>query len=96
MATTVHVQVDFYVTIQKVFGTKTARVALDAPATVAHLLAAICETPAQRDKILDSQGGVRRGVTVLCNGRNIAFLGGLDAVLRSGDVVAVFPPMTGG
>jgi molybdopterin converting factor small subunit len=39
---------------------------------------------------------LRPALIVLLNGRNIAFLGGLQAVLQEGDEVAVFPPLKGG
>lgn len=35
-------------------------------------------------------------ISVMLNGRDIAFLGGLDATLSDGDSVIIVPPIAGG
>jgi molybdopterin synthase sulfur carrier subunit len=39
---------------------------------------------------------LRETVNVLVNGRGINLLSGLDMKLKDGDVVAIFPPVSGG
>jgi len=39
---------------------------------------------------------LRETVNVLVNGRGINLLSGLDTKLKDGDVVAIFPPVSGG
>lgn len=39
---------------------------------------------------------LRETVNVLVNGHGINFLSGLDTKLKDGDVVAIFPPVSGG
>ena len=39
---------------------------------------------------------LREMVNVLVNGRGINLLSGLDTKLKDGDVVAIFPPVSGG
>lgn len=47
-------------------------------------------------KLLDEDGGIKRGTLVLINGRNILDTDGLESVVRDGDTVALFPPGGGG
>lgn len=39
---------------------------------------------------------LRETVNILVNGRSINLLSGLDTNLKDGDVVAIFPPVSGG
>jgi sulfur-carrier protein len=47
-------------------------------------------------KVLDESGQLRSSVNILCNGRNIKYLNGLDTRLADEDVIAIFPPIAGG
>jgi MoaD family protein len=47
--------------------------------------------------IIDSRTGqVRKGFSILVNGRDISFLDDLRTGLKDGDVVALFSPVAGG
>jgi molybdopterin converting factor small subunit len=46
--------------------------------------------------IVTEKGVEVKGVTILVNGRHIMFLGGDKAVIRSGDIIDILPPLHGG
>lgn len=48
------------------------------------------------DLIFAGTDSLRDFVNILRNGRNIAFLAGLDTPLAEGDLIALFPPAAGG
>lgn len=52
--------------------------------------------PDFKNALMDPKGQVKRGFSVLVNGRDIAFLEGLRTKLKDGDTVALFPPVGGG
>ena len=90
------VQVDFYATIQPIFGTRSMRFDLYPASTVRHLLTRLCTTDRQRKSIFQSPETIRKDVTIFRNGRNIVFLNGLDTQLHGEDIIAIFPPVAGG
>jgi len=96
MESRIVVQVDFYATIQRAFGAQSMRFELDPSSTVRQLLARLCTTDRQRERIFQSPETVRKDVTILRNGRNINFLNGLETQLRAEDKLAIFPPVAGG
>lgn len=63
---------------------------------VLALLTAICSTPARQRAIFAARGQLQPHLIILVNGGNIAFSDGLRTRLHPGDVVAVFPPISGG
>ena len=90
------VQVDFYAGLQGVFGEKSIRVTLAESRTVGALLEVLSSTGPRRDSLFSAPGVLQRDLTLLKNGRNIAFIGGLNAELSDNDVLALFPPTFGG
>jgi MoaD family protein len=75
------------------------RVTLSGISNVAELLDELVKRfgSGLSDLLYESQGGkLRDSVNILVNGKGIAFLGGLNAKLSDGDVVAIFPPISGG
>ena len=47
-------------------------------------------------KLLDEAGQIKRGTIILINGKNILDTNGLEAIVRDGDTIALFPPGGGG
>jgi molybdopterin synthase sulfur carrier subunit len=92
----ISVQVDFHATIQKVFGEKSIRITASSPLAVKNLLDQVCTSQERHEQIFDASNRLRSDVTILKNGRNIVFLGGLDTELSTGDRIAIFPPVVGG
>jgi len=48
------------------------------------------------ERIVDGEGRQRRYVSLFLNDEDLRALGGLDAPVRDGDVVAVVPALSGG
>ena len=74
MKNNIVVMVDFYTTLKGVFGTKSMRVDIGAPATVGQILDAICQTDHQRERIQEPSGQLRQDIKIFRNGRNIVCL----------------------
>lgn len=47
-------------------------------------------------EIVVRDGGIAEGFMVLINGRHAVLMGGLDAPVRDGDTIVIFPPAGGG
>jgi len=90
------ISVRFFARMKDVFERKEAQVSRDEAPTVGALLKRLCTSPRMERGIFTDSGALRPTVIVLVNGRNIAFLGGLEAALQEGDEIAVFPPLKGG
>lgn len=52
--------------------------------------------PAFQRWVLEEDGRLSQLSIVLINGRDSRDLGGLDAPLKPGDIIAIFPPVAGG
>ena len=73
-------------------------VSADAPgATVGEVLEALyAEHGELRERISDSDGGLRRFVNVYLRGEDIRFLDGLDTQVGEADEVTILPAVAGG
>lgn len=66
-------------------------------ATVGSVLAQLVERhPALGAKLWDADGRLTGYVTILLNGRSIAYLDGLNSPVTDVDSLALFPPVGGG
>jgi molybdopterin synthase sulfur carrier subunit len=90
------VEVKFFGTLQTIFQDKERRLELSKAANVHGLLDDLCNAPEHRRELFNAQGQLQADLTILKNGRNIAFLNGLDTELGDGDTVAIFFPVRGG
>jgi molybdopterin synthase sulfur carrier subunit len=66
--------------------------------TIGELTRVLAEKygPRLREKMLAGDGGLGPEIIILINGRHVAHLGGINAPLKSDDVVQIFPMVAGG
>ena len=66
-------------------------------ATVGNVLDNLVERhPALGQKLWDADGRLTGYVTILLNGRSVAYLDGLESPVSDADTLALFPPVGGG
>jgi MoaD family protein len=90
------ITVRLFATLRELFGSAQTHVDAARAPDVAHLLDVICDSPTRRDGLRQASGRLRKDIVLLVNGRNIAFLAGLDTPLTEGDSIDIFPPVFGG
>jgi molybdopterin synthase sulfur carrier subunit len=95
MSERIDIQVEFSSAMKESVGQVFVKISLNPPATVRGALEFLVAGQVQRDVLFEGQD-LRPDLLLLINGRNISFIGGLDATLESGDVLAIFPPTFGG
>jgi MoaD family protein len=90
------VRVKFLAHFRDIFKTKEREVSLPDGARLRELLDFLGDSSDRRDQILAGKDKLHPQVVVLINGTPAQSVGGLDARLRDGDLVAVFPFLGGG
>jgi len=92
------VTVRIFATLRELLGRKTLD--MDAPVEdIEGLIRFIADRfqPSFKDALIDPKAcQIRKGFSILVNGRDIEFLEGLRTKLKDGDTIALFPPVGGG
>ncbi|MEM3027956.1 MAG: ubiquitin-like small modifier protein 1 [Candidatus Bathyarchaeia archaeon] len=90
-------KVRVFATLRDLLGTKGIEIK-DSVGDVEALINYIADRfqPSFKNALLDEEGRVRKGFSILVNGREITFLKGLGTELKDGDIIAIFPPVAGG
>ena len=90
------VVVRLFSSVKAAFGQPEISVPCERDSDLHSVLLRLCDTPARQGALFLDSGLLRTELQVLVNGRNIAFLKGLQTTLNGGDEVSIFPPMYGG
>ena len=78
-------------------GARLVEIVIPPGSTVRDVLHALSDLyPGIVAEVLDETGNVRAGYKILLNGRDVDFVGGLDAQVSEGAEVHLFPPVAGG
>lgn len=91
-------QVSFFATLRQIVGTKTVDFDLPDHSTIGQLIDLMVKRyPDLRRELLDENGNLYGHVHVFVNGRDVPYLENrLETVLKSDDVISVFPAVGGG
>ena len=89
--------VKFYAHLRDLIGQKTM-VELDMKEddTISELLDELLLDSRIKEVLLDVNQDLKPDITILKNGREVKFLGGLDTRLEPGDEISFFPIVAGG
>lgn len=86
-----------YATLRDLMGGAIHDMPVSQGATVGNVLDRLTERhPALGTKLWDGERRLTGYVTILLNGRSIAYLDGLDSPITDADTLALFPPVGGG
>lgn len=90
-------QIKAYATLRDLLGGARFIVTLPQPGTVGDVLRQlVAQHPALGAKLWDESEELTGFVTVLLNGRSVAYLRGLETPVSDADTLSLFPPVVGG
>jgi molybdopterin synthase sulfur carrier subunit len=96
----IKVKVHTILDIKKIIGKGEIEIPVLKGSSVRELVAGLVGTwgEALRSYLLESDNPVtiHPHLRLMVNGRDIAFLGGMDTVLEDGDEILILPPVSGG
>lgn len=86
-----------FATVSDIVGTRRLTVPFEDGNTVRDLIGSIHEvSPALSAKLLDENGELSPLIHIYVGGRNVEWIGGLEAVIHNRDDVFIVPPLAGG
>ncbi|OVE85842.1 ubiquitin-like small modifier protein 1 [Natronolimnobius baerhuensis] len=92
-----HVTCTLYGPLREIVGTKSLEREIDDEATAGGVFDdLVAEYPDLRALLFDEDGTFSDSVSVMKNGRNVAFEDGVDTALEDGDTLSASPPAEGG
>lgn len=90
-------QVRVYATLRPIVGGAAVQLQTEPGASVRALLdELIGRWPALKAELFDGSGQLHTNIHVFINGRDVRYLGGLDAPIPEGADLRIFPPVGGG
>lgn len=89
------VELRFFANFREAVGQKTIEREYDAASSIGGVLHAISEEYPDIE-FFEEDGTLRSHLTIMKNGRNIDYVGGLDGEMEDGDTLSIFPPVAGG
>lgn len=90
------VDIRLFATVREAVGERTLTRTYEDAVTVRDVLRDLEETFPDAEGTLLDDGEIRRSLTVLRNGRNVAHYAGADTELEAGDTLSLTPPVSGG
>ncbi|MEO3993086.1 MAG: MoaD/ThiS family protein [Desulfurococcaceae archaeon TW002] len=93
MVKTFKITVEVFTALREKLGWSKKELMINSPETT---LKDILDALPDLKSLIVEQDRLRGGFIVLVNGRHIEFLGGLQAVVKDGDTIAIFPQSGGG
>ena len=89
--------IKLFAAVSDIVGTRRLAVPFEDGDTVRDLIRSIHEiSPALSAKLLDKNGELSSLIHIYVRGRNVEWIGGLEAIIHDRDDVFIVPPMAGG
>ncbi len=89
------VKVKTFANFREIIGKREIEVELDSNSSVRDLLEELCRRYDVRALLFEGDA-LQKYIKILVNGEDVVFLKGLETKLKSGDEIAIFPPVAGG